>query len=113
MNHQAEGNYLKAHRRQAGFSLRELGDLIGRGAGQVSRHEQGRSVPSLATAIAYELIFHVPVSVIFAGMHEAIKQDIEEKLRRLEEALGNRDTLGRDANLVAQKLVWLNERKNR
>jgi transcriptional regulator with XRE-family HTH domain len=113
MHREAAGNYLKAHRREAGFSQREMGDLIGRSVGQVSRHERATSVPPLAAALAYELIFRVPVSVIFIGMHEAVKQDIEVKLRRLEEELGNRDTLGRDANLVAQKLVWLNERKSR
>ena len=112
MHHQAAGNYLKAHRREAGFSQQELGNLIGRGSGQVSRHERATSIPPLAAALAYELIFQVPVSVIFIGMHEAIKQDIENKLRRLEEELGNRD-LGRDANSVAQKLVWLKERKSR
>lgn len=112
MHHQAEGNYLRAHRREAGFSQRELGNLIGRGSGQVSRHERATSVPPLAAALAYELIFQVPVSVIFIGLHEAIKQDIENKLRRLEEELGNRETLGRDANRVARKLIWLKERKS-
>jgi transcriptional regulator with XRE-family HTH domain len=113
MQHTAGGNYLKAHRREAGLSLRELGDLIGKGSGQVSRHERSMSVPPLAAAFAYELIFRVPVSAIFIEMHDAVRDEIEGKLRQMEEELGNRDALGRDAKLVAQKLVWLNERRSR
>lgn len=113
MQYQVKGNYLKAHRRESGLSQRELGNLIGTGSGQVSRHERSTSVPPLAAALAYELIFHVPVSTIFIGICDSIKQDIEDKLRQLEEDLGNREILDRDANMVAQKLVWLNERKSR
>jgi DNA-binding XRE family transcriptional regulator len=114
MNHQAAENYLVAHRKKSGLSQREMGKLLGyRDAGQVSRHERSESVPRLTMAIAYELIFRVPVSQIFVGMRESIEHKVEGRLSRLEAELGNRNATDRDANLVAQKLVWLNERKSR
>jgi DNA-binding XRE family transcriptional regulator len=114
MIHQAAGNYLIAHRKKAGLSQREMGKLLGyRDPGQVSRHERSKSIPPLTTAIAYELIFRVPVSQIFVGMRESIEQKVEGNLSRLEGELGDRSATDWDANLVARKLVWLNKRKSR
>lgn len=114
MKHQAAGNYLITQRKKTGLSQSEMGRLLGyRNPGQVSRHERSKSVPPLTTALAYEVIFRMPVSEIFAGIHAGIKDGLEDKLNRLEGELGNRSVTDRDANLVAQKLVWLNERKSR
>jgi len=113
MKHQAAGNYLKAHRKKSGLGQREMGKLLGYSdPGQVSRHEQSRSTPPLTIALAYELIFKVPISAIFVGVRGSIQRDIESKLQELEAELLNRSARDRDANLIAQKLVWLNERKN-
>jgi hypothetical protein len=90
-----------------------MGKLLGyRDPGQVSRHERSRSIPPLSTAIAYELIFRVPVSQIFVGMRKSVEQKVEGKLSRLEAELGDRSATERGAILIAQKLVWLNERKS-
>ncbi len=114
MKQRAAENYLRTHRKQSGLSQQEMGRLLGyKGAGEVSRHEQSTSIPPLMTALAYEAIFRVPVSAIFGGMHESIRRDIENRLQQLEAELQNRDAADPDANLVAQKLVWLNERKSR
>jgi len=114
MKHQAGKNYLRAHRKKSGLSQREMGSLLGyKDAGQITRHEKSEGIPPLAIALAYELIFRVPVSLIFVGMHGRIRRDVESKLQELEAELGNRDARDRDASVVAQKLVWLNERKSR
>jgi transcriptional regulator with XRE-family HTH domain len=114
MNHQAAENYLIAHRKKSGLNQREMGKLLGyRDSGQVSRYERSKSIPPLNTAIAYELIFRMPVSQIFVGMRESIEHKVEGRLSQLEAELGNRSATDRDANLVAQKLVWLSERKSR
>jgi transcriptional regulator with XRE-family HTH domain len=113
MMHKTAANYLKAHRRRSGLTQRELGELLGyRDPGQVSRHERSMSLPALTTALAYEVIFRVPVAVLFVGLHGSTKENIESKMRQLEAKLQGRTTLGRDANLVAQKLMWLNGRRN-
>ena len=112
MKEYAGENYLKAHRRKSGLTQRDVGSLVGyRNPGQVSRHEQSQSLPPLVIALAYELIFRVPVSAIFVGIHGTLRKDIEHKLEQLETELWKRDARGRSANLTAQKLVWLNERK--
>jgi transcriptional regulator with XRE-family HTH domain len=114
MKHQAPRNHLKIHRKKSGLSQREIGLLLGyKDPGQISRHERSSTIPPLAVALAYESIFRVPVSTIFSGMHGSIERDIEDKLRNLEATLENRSAIDRDANLVAHKLLWLTERKNR
>jgi transcriptional regulator with XRE-family HTH domain len=111
MKHHTLGNYLKAHRRQSGLSQRDVGKLLGHhDGGHVSRHERSRSVPTLANAIAYELIFRVPVAAIFVGTRDTIALSIEKQLQRLEADLQSRSSKDRNANLIAQKLTWLTER---
>lgn len=114
MNHQAARNYLKAHRKKSGLSQEDMGKLLGyTDPGQISRHERSMSIPPLTIALAYEAIFREPISAIFIGMYEEIQREIENKLRQLETELGNRSATDPDANLVAQQLVWLNERKSK
>ena len=114
MKQQAARNYLKALRKKSGLSQRELGRLLGyKDPGQISRHERSASIPPLRAALAYELIHRAPTAAIFAGMRETIGQSVEQKLQEMEAALEKRTAHDRDANLIAHKLVWLNERKTR
>lgn len=107
----ALGNYLRAHRKKSGLSQRDMGELLGyKDPGQVSRHERATSVPPLAAALAYELIFGAPVATIFAGLHDAVRRDVEPKLKEMGTTFENYAG-GRHAPLIAQKLVWLSERQ--
>jgi transcriptional regulator with XRE-family HTH domain len=111
MKDRTAGNYLRAHRRKSGLSQRDVGKLLGyKDPGQISRHERATSVPPLAAALAYELIFGAPVAAIFAELHDAVRRDVEPKLKEMETALEN-CAGGRNAPLIAQKLVWLSERQ--
>lgn len=112
MKYQAAGNYLKMYRLRSGLSQGDLGKLVGyKDPCQILRHERSTSVPPLQAALTYELIFRVPAATIFAGMRDAIKRDVDRKLQEMETTLGNRSADDRDANLIAQKLMWLSERK--
>jgi DNA-binding XRE family transcriptional regulator len=114
MKRRTAANYLKTHRRKSGLTQREMGELLGyKDSGQVSRHERSTSLPPLTTAIAYELIFRLPIAVLFIGLHGRIRENVESKLQQMEEELQKRTALDADAKLVAQKLVWLKERRNR
>jgi transcriptional regulator with XRE-family HTH domain len=114
MKHRETENYLRTHRKRSGLSQREVGELLGyKDVGEVSRHERSMSIPPLTIALAYEVIFRVPVSAIFVGLHGSIKRDLENKLLQLETEFQDRDATNPAANLVAQKLVWLAERKSR
>lgn len=112
MKYRAAGNYLRAHRKKSGLSQRDVGNLLGyKDAGRISRHERATSIPPLATALGYELIFCAPIASIFAGMRDAIARDVEEKLKKMGVTLENCDAGDRNANLTAQKLAWLSERQ--
>jgi transcriptional regulator with XRE-family HTH domain len=111
MRHPKLGNYLKAHRKKSGLSQLDLGKLLGyRDAGQVSRHERATSNPPLAAALAYELIFQVPIAALFAGARGEIVRDVEAKLKDMKATLENLSVRPANANLAAQKLAWLSGR---
>jgi DNA-binding XRE family transcriptional regulator len=106
-------NYIRVHRRRAGLSQHELGSVIGyRDAEGVARHEKSLIAPSLELAISYELIFRVPVSEIFAGLRDQVAAEVELRLERLEQQLGERSAQDRNALVTARKLVWLTARRS-
>jgi transcriptional regulator with XRE-family HTH domain len=112
MNTQRAGNYLRTQRKRSGMSQREVALLIGyEDDGQISRHERSQTIPSLVTALAYEVIFKESISALFPGIHEHVEGVIEKKLAELEENLQSQSGKGRAAKVVAQKLIWLKERK--
>jgi len=114
MKTKALGNYLRMYRKKSGLSLRELGSLLGyKDLSPVSKHERSLSVPPLAIALCYEVIFRVPVSDLFPGVHARVTREIESKLAALEAELGQRSGKGRGANVTAKKLIWLTERRER
>jgi transcriptional regulator with XRE-family HTH domain len=105
-------NYLKAYRLKSGLSQEDIANIIDyKDSGEVSRHERAETIPGLAGVFAYEVIFRVPASKLFAGMYEEVEHDIENKIRRLELSLERRSSNEPGAKLTAHKLVWLNERK--
>ena len=113
MNRQAWPNHLKARRKNSGLSQRDMRNLLGyRSAGQIARHERATSIPPLAIALGYEAVFKVPVSEIFVGLYGNIREELENKLRKMEAELHERSARDTDANLTARKLMWLNERRN-
>jgi DNA-binding XRE family transcriptional regulator len=112
MNHLAQGNYLRTHRKRSGLSQRELGMFLGyRNQWQVSRHERSQTTPPLPTALAYEVIFHVPVSTLFAGVRVNTARSVEAKIAAFERSLERSHGKGRTARTTAQKLEWLTQRR--
>lgn len=106
------GNYVRTHRKTAGLSQRELGRLLGYGdEGQVPKHEFSRSLPPLLIALSYEIVFRVPVSEIFPGLHEVVEQAVERNLAELEEVLRQCSGKGSRAAATAHKLEWLHARR--
>jgi len=102
-------NYLRSHRRRAGLTQREVAFLIGcRDGAQISRYEKRRRLPPLETALAWEIIFGIPVSELFAGMHEAIGDDVSVGLKELKLRLES-STTKTNAKSAVRKLNWINE----
>ncbi len=85
---QSFSNYLKTYRRRAGLSQDELAYLLGGETGTtISRHETGKRLPSLDTALAYEMILGAPVKAIFAGEAETIHKSISDRAEKLAKRL--------------------------
>lgn len=105
-------NYIRTHRKRSGLSQRDIAAILGlRCPGAISRYEWSQHLPSLPVALAFEILFRVPVSQIFAGVCETIGDATEEKLQELETKLQGRPGTGPTAAFTAKKLVWLTERK--
>jgi hypothetical protein len=63
-------------------------------------------------ALGYQAIFHVPVSDLFPGAYETMKEAIEERLMKMKEDLHQSSAKGRSAAMIARKLEWIWEREN-
>lgn len=108
----AVASYLRSHRLKSGFSRHELAEIVGLfNEMQVGRHERFDTIPSLVAALSYEAIFRIPVAELFPGLYETVAQGIEERLLALEQTLQEKSARGRNAHIIALKLVWLNQRK--
>ena len=106
-------NYLRTLRNNAGLTQTELSGAIGYRDGQtVARHERSYANPPLAVAISYAIIFRVPVSELFAGLHDQLGPNVEARLAQLEVKLGKRSARDRNARATARKLIWLSQRKD-
>ena len=77
-------NYLRSHRKRLGLSQDEVAFLLGTQSGaQVSRYEQFVREPSLATALACEVIFQRPASELLGGIYKEIEQQVAERAKAL------------------------------
>jgi DNA-binding XRE family transcriptional regulator len=104
-------NHLKKHRRSSGLSQREVGVLIGYGSQwQVSRHELAQTDPPLRVALAYEVVFRIPVSTLFTDSYADAIQKVEASLAELESRLQHVNETGCESKNTIRKLAWLAER---
>ncbi len=82
------GNYLRAHRRRCGLSQRELGILVGYGHGHaISRHERSKVAPPLIIALAYEIVFEIPVGQLFRGFRSVVRESVARNVADLKAEL--------------------------
>lgn len=105
--------YLRTHRRSSGLSQHEVARLLGyKSAGEISRHERATTLPSLRVAVAYQIIFRVPIAELFPELHKETERTIDRRLMTLENELQDSTPKGRHVALVARKLEWCWERRN-
>ena len=84
-------SYLETYRLRTGFSRAELGFLLGALDGKsVTRHERGRRIPLLRTAIAYSLILQVAVDVLYEGLAFDVVDGVGARARALRITLAKR-----------------------
>ncbi len=105
-------NYLRAHRKRAGLTQRELAFLLGvKARGPISELEKRRRVPLLRTAVTLEAIFGVPVSDLFPGIRQIANTDVERRVEEFARTLKAKADKKSDAYKTARKLTWLRERR--
>jgi hypothetical protein len=105
-------NYVRVQRRKSGLSRQELGMLLGYvGEGQVPRHERVNSLPPFRVALAYEVVFQVPIAELFPGLRGRVEQEIERRIDVLRGTLEQRSGKGRHAPITAHKLEWIAMRR--
>ena len=80
-------NYLRTNRKRLALSQEEVAFLLGvngmdKGI-KVSRDENRAREPSLATALAYEVIYGKPVRELFAGVYEHVERKVAERAKLL------------------------------
>lgn len=84
-------NYLRTHRKKAGLSQIEIARLLGyENQGAVCHHERFQSMPSLLTALSYEIVFQAPISELFAGLRDSAEQLVEDRISQLASELEQR-----------------------
>jgi transcriptional regulator with XRE-family HTH domain len=113
MTFHANAAPLRTLRLRSGLSQREVAELVGfRSDAAAYRHECSKSIPDLRTAMAYEIIFGVPISSMFSGLYRSIEPIIEEQISQLRKQLEDQPGTGPNAERDALKLVFLCEREN-
>lgn len=110
MTTEVVGNYIRAHRRKRGLTQLELGILVGYGHGYaVGKHERSRAMPPFHVALAYEIIFEIPVAQLFTGFHSAAADAVARNLQDLKAHLDAERARGNKLN--PEKLEWLSNQK--
>lgn len=104
---------LRTLRKRSGLSQREVAQLLGfETAVPVFRHECSRTFPDLRTAIAYEIIFCVPISSQFPSLYRSVEPPVEKRILELKTRLETLSGKGRHAARIARKLEFFWEREN-
>jgi transcriptional regulator with XRE-family HTH domain len=106
MRSQPLDNYLRAHRKNSGFTQEEVAFLLGfDNANLVSRYEKHQRMPPVQTALAYEAIFGIPVAELFPGVRQRIASDVLKRRSELTARLRAEDQKGIAAPMMkAHKL---------
>src|SRR5438445_12080394 len=104
-------NYLRAYRNKSGLTQREVAFLLGfQNGAQVSRYKRRKRLPPLRTALAWEAIFNIPLSELFAGLRESVGEEIKEGLIELRSKLEQGGAKGNELYEAARKKRWLSGR---
>jgi transcriptional regulator with XRE-family HTH domain len=97
-------NYLRACRKRAGLSQAEIAFLLGcRRAEHISRYEHFSRTPSLRTALAFCVIFQIPLNELFRGEYHKVEKAVCRRARRLAARLAKKNP----DQLTFRKLAFL------
>ena len=83
-------NHLRANRKSLALSQADVAFLLGTEKGdQVCRYERFVRVPSLETALAYEVMFKQSVSELFPGLYQKAEREVVIRAKALVKRTGS------------------------
>lgn len=86
--------YLRTHRRNWGLTQKELAKLVGTASSvQISRYENGKRAPKLEVALACQVIFGVPPSIMFPDAYALSEEEVMRNMYQMDLALSNTTSL--------------------
>ena len=81
-------HYLRRYRLRAALTQREMAQLLGcRSPATVCQYEARKREPDLRTALAYQVVFGLPIEALFPGIHREVEQKVRNRAGRLSEQL--------------------------
>ena len=84
MPHAKLPNYVRTFRKRSYLSQDEIAYLLGcKNGSKISRYENFSRRPSPEAMFAYEIIFHVPVRELFAGIYQKVESDVLKRAQLL------------------------------
>ena len=79
-------NTLRRHRKQWALTQQQVAELIGlRARSVVSSYELGHGTPNLRSALAFQLVFGVPLTALYPNLSEDIEDAVMRKALTLDE----------------------------
>lgn len=76
-----------------GFSQRQVAEIMGYlSPTDVSHYEGGHKVPSLVTALKFEIVYRVPVAFLFPEIYRQLKERLRAREERLRAAWDRHET---------------------
>ena len=76
-------NNLWRARNRAGLERKQVAFLLSKKlTDEISRYERGLCLPSLQTALKLEIIYRLPVHLLFEGLFEELRTEINERRRK-------------------------------
>src|ERR1700730_2376625 len=101
-------NYLRTYRKRSGLTQSEVAFLLGcKDAGQVSRYERHRRLPTLRMALACASILRVPLEKLFFGIQKEVDRGASGLFAKLRLDLEAKTSQSHKAKQSRKKLRWL------
>ena len=89
--HHIRRNYLRRERRSWALRQKDLAALLGvKSTTHVSRLERSKSLPSIRTAIALEVILGLPPERFLPGLYDLVEEDVMARAAKMHERLADR-----------------------
>lgn len=77
-------HYVRRHRLRTALTQKEMAALLGcQSSSTVCQYEGRKREPDLRTALAYQVVFGLPVDALFPGIHREVVQDVKSRANRL------------------------------